>query len=387
MIRKNKKGKEAEVSVSLIHLRAVLNAFNRRQLARRCNSSKETLFREMSDVVGDVGDQYGFTDNGSRVLAVAHIDHVQKDRGWGTVRLGESELIFSPRLDDRLGVYTILDLLPKLGVKTDILLTDNEETGNSTAKLFSTKKRYNWMVEFDRKGTGAVTYSFDTDGEWDKRLRPYFGNISRGTVSDISYLDDMGCKAFNVGVGYHDEHALKAYMVVEEYIVQIAKFLTFYHDNKRVRYQHEKKVVNSKWGNATTCHGARKCDICNTTGYTSRAKASKYLRRACAHNTSAKCIPAMGKLVDVCYWCQHHMGIKKCWGCNSFVDEKQFRDSSSVTRCYGCSPKKKEEKKFLPLPDEHCDGCGEVIGQDEFAVYYLGTSLCGDCAHTIFESN
>ena len=45
--------------------------------------------------------------------------------------MGEStqggHIQFAPQLDDRLGVYCLLGLLPKMGIQLDILLTTGEE--------------------------------------------------------------------------------------------------------------------------------------------------------------------------------------------------------------------------------------------------------------------
>ena len=46
-------------------------------------------------------------------------------------------MVHSGALDDRLGAYIILDLLPKLGINVDVLLTVGEEQGRSTANFFA----------------------------------------------------------------------------------------------------------------------------------------------------------------------------------------------------------------------------------------------------------
>ena len=51
-------------------------------------------------------------DNGSDVLAVAHLDHVQSSARCQVTDTTAGPLATSGALDDRLGVYVILDLLP-----------------------------------------------------------------------------------------------------------------------------------------------------------------------------------------------------------------------------------------------------------------------------------
>lgn len=206
------------------------------QLRTRCEMSINSLL-SVGDVRGKVGEQHSFIDNSSNILAVAHCDTVQQCNHFQVCKLTGETLIFNPKLDDRLGVYTILDLLPSLGITTDILLTENEEVGASTASYFIPKKQYNWIFEFDRAGTGVVTYCYD----WGKELTDTF-EVHQGSFSDISYLEHLGCKGLNVACGYYNEHDKRAYFVVEEYILQIWRFMKFYHKHKHTSFEHTDKV-------------------------------------------------------------------------------------------------------------------------------------------------
>jgi len=194
------------------------------------------LFDEIGGAVGEANEWYAFQDNGSKVLAVAHCDFVGKDsRFSAALGVGDETLVFSPQLDDRLGVYTILDLLPSLGIKMDVLLTDHEESAGSTAQWFKAEKEYNWIVGFDRRGTDAVTYEYRG---FDEQVCKHF-DVGWGTFSDISVLEHLGVKGVNVGVGYHGEHTPRCFFVVEEYLAQIVRFVRFYQDNKNKRFEHE----------------------------------------------------------------------------------------------------------------------------------------------------
>jgi acetylornithine deacetylase/succinyl-diaminopimelate desuccinylase-like protein len=77
---------------------------------------------------------YAFRDNGASVLAVAHLDTVvrHQQRLCNFVETAGGEIVYSGALDDRLGAYVILDMLPKLGINVDVLLTVGEESGQST---------------------------------------------------------------------------------------------------------------------------------------------------------------------------------------------------------------------------------------------------------------
>lgn len=186
--------------------------------------------------------QHAHRSTGSPVLAVAHADFIQNPFCFSAVKTAQETLVFCPRLDDRLGVYTILDLLPALGVHLDVLITDNEETGSTTAADFQTDINYSWMVGFDRRGTGAVTYGYHWTGEEPEQ---YF-STSHGTFSDISELEHLGCKGLNVGVGYHNEHTERHYFSVEEYVDQIARFILFWYDNRETHFPHTRVESRSR---------------------------------------------------------------------------------------------------------------------------------------------
>jgi hypothetical protein len=207
-------------------------------LRRRCKSSITSIFdwleSEGGKIEGRKGYQHGFLDRGSKVLAVAHLDFVGSKVWFDVAKVSGQHWVMCPSLDDRLGVYTILDFLPSVGIEVDILLTENEERGMSTAKDFTTRKKYNWIVEFDRKGTDVVTYCYT----WPKGVLEEYFKKGFGSYSDIADLDWMGCKAMNVGVGYHNEHTDYSFFVVEEWASQMRKFLRFYRDKKNTYYKH-----------------------------------------------------------------------------------------------------------------------------------------------------
>lgn len=204
---------------------------NIEQLQKRCSQSTPNLMSELGGtIIGKQGDQYAFKDTGSRILSIAHLDSVQTKYHFRVIR----DRLYCPVLDDRLGVYTIMDLLPSLDINMDILLTDNEESFRSTALNFEPPREYNWIVEFDRRGTDVVTYDYD----WDAYLKDYF-DIGIGTYSDIVDLGFLECKGLNVGVGYEDEHSLYAYFSMSSYVSQINKFTRFYRESKDIYFPHE----------------------------------------------------------------------------------------------------------------------------------------------------
>jgi len=219
---------------------------NVKKLKSICNLDPKSVFKLLEKQGGIIsqdkqGNKHGYLDNDSNILAVCHVDTVQSSQFFKI----KKELILSPRLDDRLGIYTSLFHLPKMGIKLDILLTDNEEIGQTTASNFVPKKDYHWIVGFDRKGTGVVLYNYDSVN-WKNAISDFFA-IQQGTYSDISELEDLKISAVNVGIGYHNEHSKDAYMVKKEFLYQIECFEKFYKKYKNTVFPHVPSVGFGKW--------------------------------------------------------------------------------------------------------------------------------------------
>lgn len=225
------------------------------QLSKRIKQSTSSLMDEVGGViecssvrrnkfhgVGVMARNYALRRDNNKVLAVAHCDSVDHDSDHFCTD-PESDVVFSSRLDDRLGVFIIMDVLPSLGINTDILLTDCEECGWTTAedaaKDIGTDHPYNWMFQFDRHGPGAVTYQYTG---MRKYLRPYFDNIEHGSFSDICKMDGLGICGVNVGTAYYNEHTAGSYALLNILSDQIERFVRLYEDGREVRIPHSKPV-------------------------------------------------------------------------------------------------------------------------------------------------
>ena len=173
-----------------------------------------------------------FIDRGGNILAVAHCDHVSIPYRFEVSSDGET--VFCPRLDDRLGVYLAMDILPKIGVECDLLLTDGEEQGCSTAQKFKPKKNYNWIIELDRAGSDAVVYQYR---EMEPSVFECFPR-GEGSFSDISRMDQLGIGAFNAGIGYHQQHTARCYCRLNEVAECLSRIQAFYEKNKNNFFEH-----------------------------------------------------------------------------------------------------------------------------------------------------
>lgn len=207
------------------------------------------------------GERYIYIDNDAPILAVAHLDTFVDTRNkfnFNQYSRNGMDIVKCPALDDRLGVYIITHLLPKvLGEGwADILLTEGEESGKSTAQVFDPPegKEWNWIVEFDRKGSNLPMTKTATSGTGDVVLYAYSDTntidllkkygiaVGHGSLSDITYMQDLGVKAFNFAVGYREYHSTSAYFLPQEMEHVLRKFVDFYNEQKDEKIPHTKRV-------------------------------------------------------------------------------------------------------------------------------------------------
>ena len=226
--------------------RQVQRAYSQNALTRICTLREDRFGRAFGMQTVQVDQQrphnyYHFKDNNSSVLAVAHLDTVvpQAGRTPHFFNTEKGPLINSGALDDRLGAYVILDLLPKLGITCDWLLTVGEESGQSTAELFEPDKKYDWVIEFDRSGTDVVMYQYD-DEISRIAVEASGAKMGNGSYSDIAYLEHLGVKAFNWGVGYQGNyHSVNGYAYLNDTFAMVAQYLRFTEQNAGTVMPHE----------------------------------------------------------------------------------------------------------------------------------------------------
>jgi hypothetical protein len=240
-------------------------------MRRRCLMPVEEFKTEPGAQVVTIGETlYCFIDNGADVLAVAHLDTVQPPVHFERLVLSHRDLVFSPTLDDRLGVYVILDMLPGLiGRSYDILLATDEEQGNSSAKYFTTKKKYNWMFEFDRRGDDVALYQYEYSEAAKLLSDRYKLPVRRGSYTDICELQHLGCFGMNVGVGYDNAHSLDAYANMDVLTRMVSGFIRFFNDNHAMHFpfvteppgkteQREQFILDDPWTDIQTPPGKQK---------------------------------------------------------------------------------------------------------------------------------
>jgi hypothetical protein len=238
---------------------------NLKNLEWACNATPEELTTGFQ-----TENNYWFKDNGADILAVAHLDSIQKGTSFGFLKFSKETRVYSPRLDDRLGVYIILFLLPEMGINVDILFTTDEEIMQSSAKNFKTTKEYKWIVEFDRTGGDVVLYHFETKKISDA-LKSVGFKIGIGSYTDICDLD-LGVVGFNVGVGYYDCHQEFAYFIQEILSSQLDKFKSFYQKYKDTTFPFKKfdgLSIDHKWQDLNSIRCENCWAYCDSYGFCS----------------------------------------------------------------------------------------------------------------------
>lgn len=183
---------------------------------------------------------YVFIDRGANLLAVAHRDTVCDAKHFRYNK--DAQIVYTPTLDDRLGCTILMSVLHKVLPfgSFDILLTEGEEKGRSTAKHFVPPREYNWMFEFDRGGTDVVHYQY-TDPEWLAALEDFGVDVEVGQFSDISYLERLGVCGVNIGCAYYQYHSPRAYCKIKETEEMIERFALFYDKHKDTKFVHDSK--------------------------------------------------------------------------------------------------------------------------------------------------
>lgn len=207
----------------------------------------EATYGQIAEMFDGTIDSKGsiFIDNDSQILAVAHMDVVNRHQRFEL--LNDKNTIFNPQLDDRLGIYALYVLWKKHGLKFDILLTIDEEKMNSSAQFFKTSKNYNWMFQFDRAGTDqCVMYQYDNTAS-EKLLNSVGVELHMGSYSDIAELDHLGCIGFNWGVAYYRQHTRDCYMRIDEFKSQVRKFMKFYELYKDTAMPFDKAAADKAY--------------------------------------------------------------------------------------------------------------------------------------------
>lgn len=217
-----------------------------KNLRKRLTAPIES-FAGLGDTIQTEHGPLTWIDNGASVLAVAHLDFVLwQDKPKITKQWGNVKIENTPQLDDRLGVWVCLDVLNEAGINCDVLLTDSEESGESTAQHFNATKDYDYLIEFDRAGSDVVMYDYEDD-DCVNVLQSVGYRVGNGSFTDICYLEQLGVKGFNFGVGYHGQHSENCYANLTELYDSFRKFQEFHREWEGYRFDHVQAPKRDPW--------------------------------------------------------------------------------------------------------------------------------------------
>lgn len=100
-------------------------------------------------------------------------------------------------------------------------------------------KKYNWIVEFDRKGEDVVFYKYKNTQMEKSLIEAVQFKKGEGTSSDISRLQPLGVACFNVGIGYYNEHYANCWADLVVFERQLGRFKEFYRINRDRLFKNE----------------------------------------------------------------------------------------------------------------------------------------------------
>ncbi len=183
--------------------------------------------------------RYWHINNNAKVLLVAHMDTVQTP--------GLTSATTGTGFDDRLGVFLAHKLTQKYPNLFDMLITDYEESGASTAEYFKPVHDYNYIIGLDRAGDDYVDYGEACD-DFHKDFKAATGiKKSWGSFSDICYMGEVSCSKINLGIGVFNSHSRMSGYKPKECISNIASMLDFV----RAHDKHYAKGDGERWATPT----------------------------------------------------------------------------------------------------------------------------------------
>jgi len=197
------------------------------QLEKICGADEPWFYKHGTSLLED--DLLVHVSTGSKVLGVAHVDTAFSDDSF--VVSSEIGRVWSARLDNRLGVYILMAMLPKMGVTTDVLLTTGNFAEVSTADSFFTANEYNWIYSFDLSRTGVAMYRYGNERHLARLHRHGLYPREDDGYADISELWFLGATGFNFGNGIvtpNSQYSSVLLRVLERQVRKVAAFIRAY---------------------------------------------------------------------------------------------------------------------------------------------------------------
>ncbi len=273
-------------------------------------------------------------------LLVAHIDTVQTPRFFGM----KGSRLYARGLDDRLGVAMAF-LLHSERDDCDVLITDDEELGASTAEIvpFEQLEGYNCIIELDRAGNDFVTYGL-ADDDLVAAYKEY-SHKGWGSFSDICSIKKRPCGCINVGIGYELAHSMNSYAEIKDVNESYCNLNKFMTEHAGTHFKECEKIES--WGSGTGWY--------NGSSY----KSTSFNNYSGGSNYTPKGYWSNGKWVDF----------------NTEYGTDEEEDTESGLTALG-NPRMRPEEVIDPT----CESCGCDLY--ELAAQYTG--MCKECVKSMF---
>lgn len=102
-----------------------------------------------------------------------------------------------------------------------------------------------WVTEDDRRdGSDNDSAVFDDTID---RVEASGARVGIGAFSDTAFLEHLGCKGINWGVGYHDYHSTRGYAYLDDTFAMVDLYRRFHAQNEGVLLEHTPKPHRSLW--------------------------------------------------------------------------------------------------------------------------------------------
>lgn len=154
--------------------------------------------------------------------------------------------------DDRVGVYSIVQLI-KRGYKPSIIFTTDEELGCRGAEhlikaLPQAPMDLSYVIELDRRGSVDCVFYQCNNPLFEEYVESFGFVTNFGSFSDISVIcPQWGVAGVNLSVGYYDEHSYSETLYVGQMFATINKVEEMLKVVKSAPIFEYKELTNKAW--------------------------------------------------------------------------------------------------------------------------------------------
>jgi len=377
-------------------IRKINKSLNYERLLEVCRVADDDMFdwlaqqpevaQEKDVYVGSFNGRatYIYVKRGANILGVAHVDTVLDFKWADMITFPDgAKIIYSPSLDDRVGVWLLLELSHFM--QFDMVFTTDEEQGASTITDWqenNSEKKYNWAFQFDRGYDDIALYDFYYNREFREDVSMTTGSgVDFGSYTCVSSLNKF-C-GMNIGKVFEGAHT-KDCRVKSTWIENaVLKFVKFYMKKRDEKYEYKYEPYDLRYGYGlarnTIAYG--RCKYCGK--YLSIHREGEYQAGICRD----------------CYNKDKHVGY--CDICGKELKTSQEYYYGVCDRCDNVEEGNCKECKATLTFDEidaglglcetcanahgkaiYCVECGQVLTEEDEQELWM----CFDCLNEIKEA-